>query len=78
MTVHKFGGSMFLEIFSGENERSLWQRIPNDQAGFISESGELHGLINLKSQKQLEIQPFTVLQYDTYQPEAGNPLQRWT
>ena len=31
------------------------------------------GLINLKSQKQLEIQPFTVLQYDTYQAEAGNP-----
>ena len=58
-----------------ENERSLWQRIPNDQAGFISESGELHGLINLKSQKQLEIQPFTVLQYDTYQPEAGNPYK---
>ena len=58
-----------------ENERSLWQRIPNDQAGFISESGELHGLINLKSQKQLEIQPFTVLQYDKYQAEAGNPYK---
>ena len=31
-------------------ERSLWQRIPNDQAGFISEAGELHGLKNLISQ----------------------------
>jgi hypothetical protein len=56
-------------------ERSLWQRIPNDQAGFISEAGELHGLINLKSQKQLEIQPFTVLQYDTYDPEINNPYR---
>ncbi|WP_299671243.1 DUF5916 domain-containing protein [uncultured Polaribacter sp.] len=56
-------------------ERSLWQRIPNDQAGFISEAGELHGLVNLKSQKQLEIQPFTVLQYDSYPAETGNPYR---
>lgn len=58
-----------------KNERSLWQRIPNSQSGYISEAGELHGLINLKSQKQLEIQPFTVLQYDNYPSEAGNPYK---
>lgn len=58
-----------------KNERSLWQRIPNNQAGFISEAGELHGLIDLKSQKQLEIQPFTVLQYDSYPKEANNPYR---
>jgi hypothetical protein len=56
-------------------ERSLWQRISNDQAGFISEAGELHGLVDLPSQKQLEIQPFTVLQYDKYPAEAGNPFK---
>ena len=56
-------------------ERSLWQRIPNNQAGFISEAGELHGLENLKAQKQLEIQPFTVTQFDTYPAEAGNPFR---
>ena len=56
-------------------ERSLWQRIPNDQAGFISEAGELHGLKNLVSQKQLEVQPFTVLQYDKYPTESGNPFR---
>ncbi|NJN49991.1 MAG: carbohydrate binding family 9 domain-containing protein, partial [Polaribacter sp.] len=56
-------------------ERSLWQRIPNDQAGFISEAGELHGLKDLVSQKQLEIQPFTVFQYDKYPPEVGNPFR---
>lgn len=58
-----------------KNERSLWQRVPNDAAGFISEAGELHGLLNLKSQKQLEIQPFTVAQYDSYQAETGNPFK---
>lgn len=56
-------------------ERSLWQRIPNNQAGFISEAGELHGLVDLPSQKQLEIQPYTVLQYDNYPAEAGNPFR---
>ena len=56
-------------------ERSLWQRIPNDQAGFISEAGELHGLKDLVPQKQLEIQPFTVLQQDIYPSEAGNPYR---
>lgn len=73
-TAQIWGFNVARNIFR-ENERSLWQRIPNDQAGFISESGELHGLINLKSQKQLEIQPFTVLQYDNYQAETGNPYK---
>ena len=57
------------------NETSLWQRIPIDAAGFISEAGELHGLIGLVPQRQLEIQPFTVLQYDTFPAEAGNPFR---
>ena len=75
MTAAQIWGFNVSRNIFRENERSLWQRIPNDQAGFISESGELHGLINLKSQKQLEIQPFTVLQYDKYQAEAGNPYK---
>ncbi|MBL4905693.1 MAG: carbohydrate binding family 9 domain-containing protein [Flavobacteriaceae bacterium] len=58
-----------------KNERSLWNRVPADASGFISESGELHGLKNLKPQKQLEIQPFTVVQYDTYPKEDGNPFK---
>ncbi|KGL58941.1 carbohydrate binding protein, CBMnc family [Polaribacter sp. Hel1_85] len=58
-----------------KQERSLWQRIPNSQSGFVSEAGELHGLIDLVPQKQLEIQPFTVLQFDKYPAEAGNPFK---
>ncbi|CAL2089843.1 DUF5916 domain-containing protein [Tenacibaculum sp. 190524A05c] len=61
--------------FFREQERSLWQRIPNEVSGFISEAGELHGLKGLKSQKQLEIQPFTVFQYDTYEKEGSNPFR---
>ncbi len=58
-----------------KNESSIWQRIPVDAPGFISEAGELHGLIDLIPQKQLEIQPFTVLQYDTYPKEGNNPFR---
>ncbi len=61
-------------IFRKE-ERSLWQRVPQDSPGWVSELGELHGLINLIPQKQLEIQPFTVLQYDKFPKEPGNPFR---
>ncbi len=69
-----WGFNMIRNIFR-LNERSMWQRIPNNQAGFISESGELHGLVDLTPQKQLEIQPFTLLQYDSYPKEGNNPYR---
>ncbi|MFT6699391.1 MAG: hypothetical protein ACJAVD_000888 [Porticoccaceae bacterium] len=69
-----WGFNVLRQLFR-KNERSLWQRIPNDQAGFISEAGELHGLRGLVPQKQLEIQPFTVLQQDLYPAETGNPFK---
>ena len=58
-----------------KNERSVWNRIPAGSPGFVSEAGELHGLKNLKPQKQLEIQPFTVLQFDSYPKQIGNPFK---
>ena len=57
-----------------EEERSVWQRIPPDTAGFISEFGELHGLFNLEPQKQLEIQPYSVASIKSYEAEEGNPF----
>ena len=61
--------------FFREEERSLWQRVPRDAPGWVSEFGELHGLKNLTPQKQLEVQPYTVLQVETYEPEEGNPFR---
>ncbi|EZH74354.1 hydrolase [Aquimarina atlantica] len=58
-----------------EEERSVWQRIPQDAPGWVSEFGELHGLIDIEPQKQLEIQPFAVTQFDTYPEEKGNPFR---
>nr|WP_242610701.1 DUF5916 domain-containing protein [Aquimarina brevivitae] len=58
-----------------KQERSAWQRIPADAPGFVSEFGELHGLIDIEPQHQLEIQPFGVVQYDTFPEEEGNPFR---
>jgi hypothetical protein len=58
-----------------ENDRSLWQRLPRDLPGWVSNIGELHGLKNIKPQKQLEIQPYVVGQTETFKKEIGNPFE---
>ena len=58
-----------------EDEWSVWQRLPQDAPGMVSEFGELRGLMDIQPQKQLEIQPFMVNQLDTYPQEGGNPFR---
>ncbi|TDQ32317.1 DUF5916 domain-containing protein [Zeaxanthinibacter enoshimensis] len=69
-----WGLQVFRTLFR-ENERSVWQRIPRDVAGFTSEFGLLRGLEDIAPQKQLEIQPFAVSQYESYPEEEGNPFR---
>lgn len=61
-------------LFRNE-EYSVWQRLPLNAPGLVSEFGELHGLSNLKAQKQLEIQPFTVGSLNTFEKEPQNPYR---
>ena len=68
-------GLQITRLLFREEERSVWQRIPQDAPGWVSEFGELHGLIDIEPQNQLEIQPFTVNQYDSYEKEVGNPFR---
>lgn len=58
-----------------QNELSAWDRIPVGSPGWVSEAGELLGLNNIRPQKQIEIQPFTVAQMETYEAEAANPYR---
>lgn len=58
-----------------EEERSVWQRLPVDTPGFVSEFGEMHGLVGLEPQKQLEIQPYSVGSLESYEAEEGNPFR---
>jgi len=69
-----WGLQMHRRLFR-EEERSLWQHVPQDTPGWVSEYGELRGLMNIQPQKQLEIQPFVVNQLDTYPKEIGNPFR---
>lgn len=68
-------GLQFSRQIFRKDELSVWNRIPRDVAGWVSESGELLGLTNLQPQKQLEIQPFTVTQLSNYPKEDGNPFR---
>lgn len=61
--------------FFRAEERSVWQRIPQDAPGWVSQFGELRGLKGIEPQQQLEIQPFVVAQAETYQKEEGNPFR---
>ena len=61
--------------YFNNEERSTWQPLEANPPGWVSEFGELRGLIGLKPQKQLEIQPYTVAQLDTYEAEPGNPFR---
>ena len=56
-------------------ERSVWQRIPLDAPGWVSEFGELRGLIGLSPKRQIEIQPFVLSKLETYPQEEGNPFK---
>ena len=58
-----------------ENERSVWQRVPLNTPGWVSEFGELRGLIDIQPQKQIEIQPYGLAQLDSYPKEEGNPFR---
>lgn len=61
--------------YFNNEERSTWQPLTANPPGWVSEFGELRGINGLKPQKQLEIQPYTVTQLDTYEKEVGNPFR---
>ncbi|TBW30105.1 DUF5916 domain-containing protein [Gramella sp. KN1008] len=61
--------------YFNNEERSTWQPVPANPAGWVSSFGELRGLKNLKPQKQLEIQPYSVGKYSSYEAESGNPFR---
>ncbi len=61
--------------YFNNEERSVWQPLPANPPGWVSEFGELRGIKGIKPQKQLEIQPYAVGQLDTFEAEEGNPFR---
>ena len=56
-------------------ELSVWQRIPQDAPGWVSEFGILKGIHAIEPQRQLEIQPFIVGSMETFEKEPDNPFR---
>jgi hypothetical protein len=66
-------GIQVQRTFFRNQERSLWQYIPPDAAGFVHLMGEMDGIKGIKPQKQLEIQPYVVAKTETFQKQEDNP-----
>ena len=58
-----------------KEEFSVWQRVPQNAPGWVSEFGKMTGLQNLKAQKPLELQPFAVGSLQTFEIEPNNPFR---
>ena len=56
------------------DERSLWQFIPRDAAGWVNGFGELHGLKGLRPPRQVELFPYAVGKHQAYRKVDGNPF----
>ncbi|MBK8492013.1 MAG: carbohydrate binding family 9 domain-containing protein [Saprospirales bacterium] len=55
-------------------ERSTWQYIPQNAGVWVSGYGELHGLRNLPTNKQVELAPYVVARTERFEKEEGNPF----
>jgi hypothetical protein len=71
-------GIQFTRRFFRNQERSVWQYMPQEGAGWVSQFGTLHGIQGIKPKKQIEIAPYTVAKYETYEAEPGNPFRDGT
>lgn len=72
---HVWGIQSTRRLFRFE-ERDTWQPVKQNVSGWVSRFGELHGLRGLESQRQVEIQPYIVLQTAKTATEEGNPFAK--
>lgn len=71
----KVWGFQIQRILFRNNERSIWQPIPQSSGVWVSGFAELHGLEEIKPQKQIEIAPYSVGKIERSPAEAGNPFK---
>ncbi len=73
MEEHVWGFEVQRKLFRKE-ELSLWQMIPVDASGWVSRWGELNGIVNINPRKEIEIIPYGMLKYESFEKEEGNPF----
>lgn len=71
-TESKIWGLQVMRRLFRKEEKSIWQYIPQNKGVWVSEFGELHGINNIKSKRQVEIAPYGVLKSEHYTSEPGN------
>lgn len=54
-------------------ELSLWQPIPMDAPGWVSQFGDLNGISDVKPKKEVELLPYIMGKIENYEEEEGNP-----
>lgn len=72
-TTPVWGLQITRRVFRKE-ERSTWQHIPQNANGWVSQFGELHGLNDLPTSKQIELAPYILAQTEKFESEPGNPF----
>lgn len=70
---HVWGMQVQRRIFR-KQERSVWQYIPQNTAGWVSYFGELHGLKGIQAARRIEMLPYGVSSLRRAPEQAGNPF----
>lgn len=68
-------GIQFTRRFYRNQERSVWQYFSQEDAGWVSNFGTLHGIRGIQPKRQVEISPYTVTKAERYEQENGNPFR---
>lgn len=69
-----WGFQMQRRIFRKE-EITVWQYIPQNTPGWVSNFGEISGINDIQPQKQIELTPYISGKHQTYAAERGNPFE---
>lgn len=55
-------------------ERSTWQFIPKGAPDYINRYGEIHGIRNLKTHRQVELMPYALARTERFEKVDGDPF----
>lgn len=56
-------------------ERSTWQFIPKGVPDYINHYGEIHGIRDLQTHRQVELMPYAVTRAETFEKVDGDPFK---
>ncbi len=70
---HVWGLQVMRNLFRKE-EFSIWQFIPVEASGWVSLFGDLNGIRDIHPKKEIELIPYVMGNFRSYEKEEGNPF----